>query len=295
MTLRLHWSPDSANLPVRIALEMFELSFEAERVDRAAGEHRSAAYRAKNPQGLIPVLEDDNLVLFETGAILWHLAEKVGQLGPDGPLFNDDPARVASLKWIFFFSNTVHADLRIAFYAERYIEDGAAELLREGIARRMAAHFDLVEERLRDRTAGHPICLPDIYLSVLVRWAQLYPSGCPCDGAAELLREGIARRMAAHFDLVEERLRDRTAGHPICLPDIYLSVLVRWAQLYPSGCPVIADLNRWPTIQAVCAEVELHPGSIRAFQAESIPPEQAITAPRKPDVPMAEILGVSSF
>ena len=44
MTLRLHWSPDSANIVIRIALEEMGLGFEPVRVDRAAGEHRQPAY-----------------------------------------------------------------------------------------------------------------------------------------------------------------------------------------------------------------------------------------------------------
>lgn len=233
MSIRLHWSPDSANLPVRIALEMFGLPFEAVRVDRASGEHRSAVYLEKNPQGLIPVLEDGELVLFETGAILWHLAEKAGRLGPNGPKFSDDPARAAALKWVFYLSNTVHADLRMAFYPDRYIDKVATQLL----------------------------------------------------------RDGVVERMVSHFDLIEEYVYNRVLGHPTILPDIYFSVLVRWAQLYPSGGTVIAGLERWPTIQAMCSRVESHPAAIRAFLAESIPPEQAITVPRIPELPFSAVLG----
>lgn len=234
MTLKLHWSPDSANLPVRIALEMFDLPFEAVRVNRANGEHQSEAYRSKNPQGLIPVLEDGEHVLFETGAILWYLAEKVGRLGPGGPNFSDDAARSAVLKWMFYLSNTVHADLRASFYAERYIDESAAHLL----------------------------------------------------------RAGLAKRMIGHFDLIEEYVYDRIIGHPTILPDIYFSVLARWAQLYPANKPVIDDIGRWPTIQAMCARVESHPGAMRAFLAESIPVEQALTVPRPPELPAAEVTGI---
>jgi len=237
MTLKLHWSPDSANLPIRMALEMFGLPFEAVRVNRAVGEHRSQEYREKNPQGLIPVLEDDDCVLFETGAILWHLAEKTGRLGPSGPKFSDDDARAAALKWIFYISNTVHADLRIAFNTDRYIDESGVGLL----------------------------------------------------------REGIIRRVADHFDLIETHIYNRVIGHPTILPDLYFSAIVRWAQLYPAKQTLITNLARWPTIQAMCARVEAHPGVIRAFMAESIPADQAITNPRLPELPISEVLGASAL
>ena len=58
MVLRLHWSPDSANLVVRIALEEYGLLYEGIRLDRSKSAHKAPAYLAMNPQGLIPVLED---------------------------------------------------------------------------------------------------------------------------------------------------------------------------------------------------------------------------------------------
>lgn len=97
MTLRLHWSPDSANIVVRMALEELGLPFSGVRLNRAAGELKRPAYLALNPQGLLPVLEDGNLVLFETGAILLHLADRSGRLGPKGPGAPEPTARAAFL------------------------------------------------------------------------------------------------------------------------------------------------------------------------------------------------------
>lgn len=186
MTLRLHWSPDSANLVIRIALEMLDLPFEGVRVDRSRSEHHGAAYRRLNPQGLLPVLEDGDLVLFETGAILWHLAETTGKLGPDGPGFEDAAARAASLKWLFYLSNTVHADLRLAFYAGRYLDDQGIPALRQGVARRMTGHLDLLQQELSARSDDARVLITDIYAVMLCRWAQIYPATGP------MLQGGLA-------------------------------------------------------------------------------------------------------
>ena len=234
MTLRLHWSPDSANLPVRIALEMFGLSYETIKVDRAAQEHRSEAFLEKNPQGLIPVLEDGGLILFETGAILWHLAEKVGRLGPDAVSFGDDVERATALKWMFYLSNTVHADLRMGFNPQRYI------------------------------------------------------SG---DTEAAALLDGVAARIGAHFDLIETEMRSNEDERSIQLQEIYLATLARWAQLYPRYRPIVSDLSHWPAIFQMCRRLEANPNAQRAFNAESIPPKRAITSPRPPDLPLAEVTG----
>lgn len=233
MPVRLHWSPDSANLVIRIALEMLDLPFEAVRLNRGQGDHKTAAYLAKNPQGLIPVLEDDELVLFETGAILWHLAEKTGQLGPNGPLMSDPTARSTALKWVFFISNTVHSDLRIAFYPDRYVED------------------------------------------------------------TEALRTGISRRVHAHFDLIESNLNDGLIGAAVSVPDIYIAVCARWAQVFPRGASLIGDLSSWPKLFDLCRRIETDPATLRAFTAESIPGDRPLTAPLPPDLPEAEVTGLA--
>lgn len=223
MTLRLHWSPDSANIVIRLALEELGLPFEAVRVDRARQGHKAPEYLKLNPQGLLPVLEDGEIVLFETGAILVHLAERTGLLGPDGPEARDPQARAAFLKWLFYLSNTVHADLRAAFYSQRYVADPAAiPTLRAGLATRMRGHFALLAGQLTPQgwLIGAAPTLADLYLAACLRWARLYPTGAPLLGpdgvparAMEFLRAcearpAVIRAFAAEF----------VAGRPLTDP-----------------------------------------------------------------------------
>lgn len=175
--MRLYWSPDSANLVIRIALEMLDQPFEAERVDRGAGEHKRADYLARNPQGLLPVLEDGPLTLFETGAILWHVIERAGRFGPDGPDAEDPKARTEALKWMFWISNTLHADLRCAFYSHRYVPQDKIPIFRNGLRNRIAQHCDLMAAQLgKGGLLDAQPSIPDVYLCVCLRWAQIYPS-----------------------------------------------------------------------------------------------------------------------
>jgi glutathione S-transferase len=229
VTLRLHWSPDSANLVVRIALEELGLPFIGVRVNRAAGEHKRPAYLALNPQGLLPVLEDGDLVLFETGAILLHLAERSGRLGPEGPDARDPQARAAFLKWLFYLSNTVHADLRAAFYSSRYVAGEAAiPALRTGLAARLRQHMELIDDVIGGTgwLVGATPTLADFYLATCLRWAQLYPSGAPLitwreipTGLQALLRAAENRR-AARKAFSDEYISGRplTAPAPPDLP-----------------------------------------------------------------------------
>jgi len=75
--LRLHWHPFSI-IPrrVRIALREKNVPFEEMEVDLLSGAHREAAFRRLNPFGQIPVLEDGDLVICESVAILEYLEER---------------------------------------------------------------------------------------------------------------------------------------------------------------------------------------------------------------------------
>jgi len=60
---------------VRIALNLKGIAYEPRFVHLARGEQHEAAYRAQNPQGLVPVLVDGNRVLTQSLAILEYLEE----------------------------------------------------------------------------------------------------------------------------------------------------------------------------------------------------------------------------
>ncbi|PWE28474.1 glutathione S-transferase [Pararhodobacter marinus] len=174
MIYTLHYAPDNASLIIRLALEELGQPYRTALVDRRARAQDSAAYRALNPAGLIPVLETPDGPVSETAAILLWLSERHGALAP-AP---GDSARGAFLKWLFFTSNTLHADLRIAFYPDRYAPGGEAALL-AGIKARLASHFALLEAECgrHDWLGGEGVSGLDLYLAPLMRWAQIYGAG----------------------------------------------------------------------------------------------------------------------
>jgi len=178
MSYTLFYSPDSANIVVRMVLEELAVPYEALEVNSTHGGQRSPEFLRFNPQGLLPVLVDpaQDEPLFETAAILLHLADTHQALQPP-------PAgRGRLLKWLFFLSNTLHADLRALFYSPRYVatEDAIAPL-RTALNRRVTEHCALLEaEMVRHQgpyVLGAHIGVCDFYLAACIRWAQLYPHG----------------------------------------------------------------------------------------------------------------------
>ncbi len=181
MTYVLHYAPDNASLIIRLVLEEMALPYRTVLVDRSRCAQNSAAYRTLNPAGLIPVLETDHGPLFETGAILLWLADTHGKMAP-AP---DAPDRGDFLKWLFFISNTLHAQLRMLFYPAKYVGDdlSAQAQLRQTLTRRCPTQMtlpdalDLLDARkaLHSDSGPHAPDVLDYYVMAVLRWCRLYP------------------------------------------------------------------------------------------------------------------------
>lgn len=86
----------SASFRVRIALHLKGIAFTSEPVDLLDGSQRGAAHLARNPQGFVPALAIDGMMLTQSLAILEYLDART----PEPPLLPDDPAEAARLRAI---------------------------------------------------------------------------------------------------------------------------------------------------------------------------------------------------
>jgi maleylacetoacetate isomerase len=95
----------SAAYRVRIALALKGLAYESVEVNLLAGEQRDAAFRAHNPQGLVPALEIDGTVIGQSLAIIDYL----DALFPDPPLVPREPlARARVLAQALVIAADIH-------------------------------------------------------------------------------------------------------------------------------------------------------------------------------------------
>lgn len=179
MDYTLYYNPDSANLVVRMILEELRLAYQDVQAPRKRSE-RPPEFFALNPRGLLPVLVDHGTgdAISETGAIALYLADKHGRLAPTPTAFED---RGSCLRCLFMISNTLHADLALQFYSERYANhQDDAERIKTAASQRVLGHLDMLNQLLEQTRSdwllpsGLSIC--DFYLGCCVRWAQLYPS-----------------------------------------------------------------------------------------------------------------------
>lgn len=172
----LHYAPDNASLILRLALEEIGAPYRTALVDRRTRGQDSPGYRRLNPAGLIPALETPQGAMFETGAILLWLSERHGTLAPaPGAAERGD-----FLKWLFFTSNTLHTEMRMLFYPDRYAgTEATIPAFSDRTRARIAGHLALIDAM----AAGRPVwCRPEgpsvltFYLAALIRWLALYPT-----------------------------------------------------------------------------------------------------------------------
>ncbi len=102
-------SPDrgkglARDMRVRWALEEVGQTYEVRLVSFSA--MKEAAHRALHPFGQIPTYEEGDLALFESGAIVLHIAQSHAGLLP-----NDANARARAITWMFAALNTVEPPL----------------------------------------------------------------------------------------------------------------------------------------------------------------------------------------
>ena len=113
-------SPDcgrglARDMPVRWALEEVGQPYDIRRVSFSA--MKESAHCALHPFGQIPTYEDGDLVLFESGAIVFHIAERHGGLLPINM-----SARARAITWMFAALSTVEpliVQREVALYLER--------------------------------------------------------------------------------------------------------------------------------------------------------------------------------
>jgi glutathione S-transferase len=121
--MRVRWALEEAGQPYNVRLVSFSAM-------------KEPAHLALHPFGQIPTYEEGDLVLFESGAIVLHIAERHPGLLPA-----DANARARAITWMFAAINTV----------ESPVLDLITTKFLEGDKPWSAQRLPLVEDRIRDR------------------------------------------------------------------------------------------------------------------------------------------------
>ena len=175
--IHLHYFPSNASFAPHILLEELGVPFQLDLVKRDDGALTSPEYLAMNPNGLIPVLVDGDIVLYETAAILLHLADThpASKLAPRMA----SAERAQFYKWLIWLTNTLQPALIAYFYPHRWVAEGNVEgtaQVKAAAEARIGPLLDQLEAQLAqhggpwllggDYSAADPLAL------MLCRWTR---------------------------------------------------------------------------------------------------------------------------
>jgi len=132
--LRVRWALEEAGLPYRTKL-------------LEPQEQESAAYRDWQPFGQVPAYEDGTVRLFESGAIVQHIARRSPALMPA-----DEAGQARATSWIFAALNSVEpAVTQLATIDLFYAEEDWAKARRPGVEANVRRRLAELDRALGDR------------------------------------------------------------------------------------------------------------------------------------------------
>ena len=205
MTAILHdyWR-SSASYRVRIGLNLLDLPYSAVPVDLLAGEQRAAAHLARNPQGLVPSLQIDGLMLTQSLAILEYLDEtrKAGWL-PQDP---GQKARVRALAYAVAMDIHPICNLHVVRHAVALGGTTTEAWMQHFITAGCAGLEPMLAQTSGPFSAGDRVTLADICLVPQVynarRWG-VDMAAFPRIAAADANLAALPAFAAAHPDRVK--------------------------------------------------------------------------------------------
>jgi glutathione S-transferase len=143
-------------------------------VDRVAGDHKKPDFLKINPNGRIPALEDDGLVMFESLAMTLYLAKKAG-----GPLAPKDLKEDALMTmWTLWGVNEVEPhSVQVLYHRMLWPEDQRDEQKALASIETLRAPLAVLEAHLaqHDYVVGDRFTIADINVAAVCSYARLAP------------------------------------------------------------------------------------------------------------------------
>jgi glutathione S-transferase len=153
--LRVRWALEEAGLPYRVRL-------------LEQGDQDKPEYRTLQPFGQVPIMEDDGVVLFESGAIVMHIGARCEALLP-----RDSAARDRAIQWMFAAVNSVEPALTSLVLLDfLYANEEWAKLRRPGALTLAQKKLDGLSKSLGDKSYldGDRFTAGDLMMTTVLRF-----------------------------------------------------------------------------------------------------------------------------
>ncbi|KAL2945445.1 Glutathione S-transferase F13 [Bienertia sinuspersici] len=170
MSMKLYGLPISTcTTTVMTCLHEKQVEFELLPVNLFTAEHKQPPFLSKNPFGQIPVLEDDDLILFESRAISTYIAEKYKSNGTTDLLRHEDLKEAAMVKvWMEVEAHQYNPTIQPIIY-QYFVEPMQGNSPNQAIIDenldKLGKVLDIYEEKLKSTKylAGDYYTLADLH------------------------------------------------------------------------------------------------------------------------------------
>ena len=196
MTLKIYGIAASrTSRPLWVAQEL-GLAYEHIAQVYEGGATRTPEFLALNPNGHIPVVDDDGIVVWESMACALYLAERFQGPGGESLAAQNHAERAEILRWSFWAVTECEKDA-LTFLMHRIAmpEDRRKPELAQQADRRLAPVLQVLEQHLQQRShiAGERFTVADICVASVLAWVQRADALAACPRVTDWLQRCLAR------------------------------------------------------------------------------------------------------
>ena len=196
--LTFYFNGSSNPTKVALFLEESGIAYQAVAIDTRKGDQFKPEFLQINPNGKVPVIDDDGTIVFDSNAILLYLAEKTGQFLP--PVSANNRAQL--LSWLMFVATGVGPYMGQAVHFKHFApNDQDHDYAHNRYQYEGHRHLKIVDAHLATRSymVGETYTIVDM---ALWGWTRLAPFALGDDALTKYpnlkrLVDGISARPAA--------------------------------------------------------------------------------------------------
>lgn len=145
MKIKLYTAATPNGYKVSVTLEELGLEYDVKKIDLSSGTQREQWFLELNPNGRIPVLQHGKDIIFDSGAILYYLANKYKRLIP-----KSETGRIRVIQWLMFQMSGIGPMQGQANVFYRYLDDKIPVAISryQNECRRL---YEVLDKQLKDK------------------------------------------------------------------------------------------------------------------------------------------------
>ncbi|AUZ05893.1 MULTISPECIES: glutathione S-transferase family protein [Vitreoscilla] len=168
--MKLYTLPHAGSIVAQVALTWAKAEHEVVKLDFAGT--KTPEYLSLNPQGVVPLLDDNGFLITQNMAILNYL----NQIYPEAKLFGggDIKAQTQVQQWFAFTNSDIHSKISVLFKAAQWVETDAAQAsLKANVKAQLHQLYALWDQHLQAQ-AQKALTIADVYVAVTMNWAKMH-------------------------------------------------------------------------------------------------------------------------